>query len=152
MIWRVLLIGSICTVSQEMFAAQATDGGSSGTIDACSIDLQIPRQGPPGRPGDSIGPVHTFLKIGVDGRVQSVELAGGTDQARRIVEAWMRESLFSVDCVGRIIPVVFTFKTEGPPSNSPFSWVSFRGPNHFVVHSQVRRPHVFRSPNPPKSK
>jgi len=112
----------------------------------CVENLQIPRHGPPGKPGDAIGPVVARIVPDESGRVKSITTEGGTERAALLVKSWVSESTFLPRCAGRTVTFKFSFRIEGPPIEYPFSWVTFQSPNHFIIYSRSRKPDTFRVP------
>lgn len=125
---------------------------ASSELAECALDLSIPRYGPGGAPGSIDGPILSEVMIGDGGHIASIGLRGGSVETKRIVRAWLGASVFAAKCSGQTVLLQFTFKVEGPESECPFSWVTFRGPNHFVVHSQPRKTHILRMPKEPQKK
>lgn len=117
------------------------------TITSCAEDLQIPRHGPPGGVGDKMGPL--IIKVVPDGtgRTRSVAVKGGSKAAAILVRSWISESTFASRCAGKQLFLQISFIIEGPPIDYPFSWVTFQAPNHFIVHSRARTPHIFPVPD-----
>lgn len=144
----------LCSCSMRPDPADIASDQSDGTaaVSDCALDLWIPRYGLGGSPGQSVGPISSVSTIGADGRVTSVGFDGGTKRAQDLVQRWLRESRFSPKCAGKKVTVVFTFVTEGPAAECPFSWITFGAPNHFFIHSRALTPHVFRTSNAPKAK
>ena len=112
----------------------------------CVEDLQLPRYGPSGGPGDRTGPILVKIVPDSDGSPRSVSIQGGSASAAAILKSWMAGSTFAHRCAGIELVFQFTFVIEGPPIEYPFSWVTFQGPNHFIIHSRTRTPRVFNLP------
>lgn len=144
---RVLWVASICAVAAPSLPTAKAEERPLG-IAECAVDLRVPRYGPGDTPGESDGPVTVSLKLGSAGRVASMAVTGGTGKAQTIVKSSMQESAFSEQCAGRVVMIVFIFRTEGPPQEYPFSWVSFQSPNRFTVHSRARKVRIFRTRAP----
>ena len=115
----------------------------------CVEDLQLPRGGPSGKPGDKIGPLSVTIVPDTQGRPKSVTIDPASDPAAVLTRSWISGSTFSRTCAGQAIALQFSFWVEGPPIEYPFSWVSFQSPNHFIIHSRARIPSLFRSPDSP---
>lgn len=147
---RMLLIIVCCLCPPWLWGSPQEEQRDSPSFVSCVTDLQIPRNGPSQKQGDSTGPIKTVITIGAEGALKLIEFKGGEESSHQIITAWMRMSKFSPQCAGKTVTILFTFETEGPPTDYPFSWVSFRTPNHFIVHSRARIPHIFRSPVPKK--
>jgi hypothetical protein len=145
-----LLASVISCFSAQLVNEESTDQAIPNSFSSCAKDLWIPRYSPSEKPGVSIGPITSSVTIGPGGEVKSVKTSGGTEEAQREVKSWLQESKFFSKCSGKTVTIMFTFEIEGLPSDYPFSWVVFKGPNHFVVHSLARKPHIFRTPNIPK--
>jgi hypothetical protein len=64
-----------------------------------------------------------------------------------VVQSWISGSMFASKCAGKQITIRFTFIIEGTPIDYPFTWVTFQGPDHFIIHSRPRTPRVFSAPD-----
>ncbi len=126
--------------------AFARPDSSEEAILTCAEDLHIPRHGPPGKSGDIVGPIVAKVVPDTNGGVKSVVTDGLRSPATVLVKSWLSSSTFARGCAGRELVVKFSFVIEGTPIDYPFSWVTFKGPNHFIVHSRPRVPHVFPVP------
>jgi hypothetical protein len=115
-------------------------------LSVCCEDLQIPRGGPSGNPGDKVGPIRVTITPDHEGHASSIEIEGASSPAGILVRSWLSGSKFSTKCAGKRLSLRFSFVVEGPPSEYPFSWVTFQSPNHFIVHSRARTPTVLHPP------
>ena len=121
---------------------------ASDTIVSCAENLQIPRYGPSGRVGERVGPLIIKVIPETTGRPRSIVVEGASGSVMTLVKAWISESTFASRCAGKELVLQFSFVVEGPPQQYPFSWVTFRAPNHFIVHSVARTPRTFDVPEP----
>ena len=114
------------------------------TIFDCAENLQLPRIGAEGAPGETVGPL--LVKIIPDklGRPASITIQGGEPPA--LMRSWLESSTFARECADKELALKLTFITEGPPQDYPFSWVTFSRPDHFTIHSRARKPTVFKLP------
>jgi hypothetical protein len=125
----------------------ATDADSdSMAFASCAEDLQLPRDVPPTSAPGMDRPITVKIVPDAAGRLGSISMEGGSIAAKGLVKSWMSSSTFAKRCAGRELVIQFSFVTEGPPIEYPFIWVTFQGPNHFIIHMRTRRPTTFRLP------
>jgi hypothetical protein len=115
-------------------------------LSTCAVDLQLPRSGPVGPEGEIIGPVVVTIVVDALGDPSTVTTEGGSDASAILVKSWVRGSTFSPKCSGKRLTFRISFVTEGPPIDYPFSWMTFRSPDHFVLHTRSRVPRVINPP------
>jgi hypothetical protein len=136
-------IALLLVVGVASLCGAATEARSSSvTIAECAEDLQLPHDGPPGNPGDRIGPITVTVTPDARGRPASITMAESSSPASMIIRSWVSGSTFAKKCAGKELVLQFSFATEGPAQEYPFSWVTFHGPNHFIIHSRARIPTV----------
>jgi len=111
----------------------------------CAENLELPREGPSGTPGARFGPVVVTVVPDQDGRPASITLTEPFSPASILVKSWVSGSIFATKCAGKEITMQFSFVIEGPAQEYPFSWVTFRGPNQFTIHSRARLPTVLKN-------
>jgi hypothetical protein len=114
----------------------------------CAEDLQLPRSGPgpTGKPGDKAGPITATVVPDSSGHPSSIAVSPAFESGAELVKSYMSGSKFSGKCAGQQLVLRFSFVTEGPPIEYPFSWVTFESPNHFIIHSRARIPTIFKAP------
>ena len=134
----------IAGLSQSIGVAQ--QGSTINTMADCAEDLQIPREGPSGKSGDRTGPVVVTVVPDSTGHPSSISIDRPSGPAARLTRSWIASSTFAKKCAGQRIVLQFSFVVEGAPIEYAFTWVTFRGPNHFIIHSRPRIPQVFYGP------
>jgi hypothetical protein len=113
---------------------------------SCAEDLQLPRDVPPMSAPEMDRPINVKIIPASDGRPKSISIEGGTAAAKILIKSWMSSSTFAKSCAGKELTIQFSFSREGPPIDYPFIWVTFAGPNHFIIHMRNRNPSTFRLP------
>lgn len=116
---------------------------------SCSEDLQLPRDVPPTSAPEMDRPISVKIIPGRDGRAQSITIEGGSPAAKILIKSWISYSAFAKSCAGKELVIQLFFTLEGTPIDYPFIWVTFSGPNRFIIHMRNRNPSTFRSPPAP---
>jgi len=119
---------------------------------ACIEEVEIPRYSAVARLALKTGTVRAHVKIGKDGRLSNVTLEAPDPNLADEVRGWLEHTgRFRPPCAGREVTLLFTFRLEGEATHYPFAIVRFRPPNHFIIISQPRLPHIqYRPVQPPK--
>ncbi len=102
----------------------------------CVSELRIPAYPPLARSARMTGTALASGKVGNDGHLHEIEVTGVAKLLREVVAEKLQQSSFSVDCVGRIIRVLFEFRVVGRASENPATEITFFGPNRFLIATQ----------------
>jgi hypothetical protein len=123
---------------------------SEVSISQCATDLVLPSFGVLARTGGmgTSGQINATITIGNNGAVSSVHFEGGKDLYQKEIELALKASKFSPRCSGNAVQIVFTFIMEGDPLENPSVEIRFSGPNHFILRTRPRIPHVLRTREP----
>jgi hypothetical protein len=148
------MFGVTLAVTSTLLAADTAS--ESVEFASCAEDLQLPRDVPPTTAPGMDRPIVVRIVPDSEGHPRSISVDGGSQPAKILLESWMSSSTFAKRCAGKELVIQFSFVTEGTPIDYPFVWVTFQGPNHFIIHMRTRKPTVFRLPpqdgekSPPK--
>ena len=109
----------------------------------CISNLELPMfVAVPRIPGSLVSIIST-IRLSSGGRVESLSSKGGEAAHHREIDRVIARSKFSPHCSGRTLVVHFSFDVaQAPPSDCPITWVSFSGPNRFVVHTYPILPRI----------
>ena len=118
----------------------------------CIEEIEIPRYSAVARLALKPGTVRAQIKIGKDGQLSDLTLEAPDPNLADEVRGWVEHTgRFRPSCVGREVTLLFTFRLQGEATHYPFAIVRFRPPNHFIIISQPRLPHIqYRPVEPPK--
>src|SRR5438477_3871521 len=102
-LWLGILMGSL-----SVTVANATPDGDAGRLATCVEELQIPREGPSGSPGDRIGPLSVTVVPDSQGRPKSITIEPSSNPAAILIRSWISSSTFAKRCSGLSIALQFS--------------------------------------------
>lgn len=115
---------------------------ASAGID-CIREIELPRYSFVARRAPAGGTVKALIMIGKSGRPVTIRTPNSDENLAEEVRDTLRDNTsYSGACQGKEIEIVFTFRLEGKPSEYPMTSVHFQPPNHFVLVSEPKRPHL----------
>ena len=139
-------------ISVRVLAFQVTllcANSNAGDL-SCVQEMLLPGYGSIARKAKAPGSVEVVLTIGEHGKLQGLSTSTTDKFLAQEVEVFLKfNTIFSPECSGKSVVLVFTFALRGEPVENPTVRVSFKGPNEFVFVSQPELPIIDRFTDPP---
>jgi len=129
----------------------AADSDIRVNIGACAEELRVPAFSPLARSLNSSVSITARIHLDQKGSVISIDFSGGNPRYWAEVRLAIDQSHFRSVCSNTILELTFTFEISGPPSYDSQVSVTFRGPNHFVLHTNPLLPSIDRTGRIPGS-
>jgi hypothetical protein len=132
-----------------MIVLHSSCAAAPGNLD-CIKEIELPRYSFIARrsPG---GTVKAVVRIGPHGKATIVT----TPNADKDLSEEVRDTLtdgtsYLESCNGQELELVFTFRIEGPAVEYPMTTIRFHPPNHFIIVSERKKPHILYKNDLPK--
>jgi hypothetical protein len=114
----------------------------------CVKEIELPQYSFIARRSPAGGTVRAIIKIGHNGKPVTISMPKADDNLAEEVRGTLTDgTLYVESCAGQEVELVFVFRLEGKPADTPFTTFRFQPPNRFVIISEPKKPHIlYNSP------